>query len=114
MFRKKITLGRIIPPFFFERSESDRVFNYLPDSNSIFRVGGIISEIFFRCTAERQCAVTQEDENNNNKGVKVGLAFTDEDGRKRRAITAKRIENTVTLLQQGERCAPNWRNARAS
>ena len=33
---KKITLGRIIPPF-FESSESDRVFNYLHDSNSIFR-----------------------------------------------------------------------------
>ena len=34
---KQITVGRIIPPFFFESSESDRVFNYLHDSNSIFR-----------------------------------------------------------------------------
>ena len=45
MFRKKkIRFGRIIPPFFSERSESDGVFNYLHDSNSIFRVGRIISE----------------------------------------------------------------------
>ena len=34
---KKITFGRIIPPCFFESSESDRFFNYLHDSNSIFR-----------------------------------------------------------------------------
>ena len=36
MFRKKkIPFGRIIPPYFsFESSESDRVFNYLRDSNS--------------------------------------------------------------------------------
>ena len=40
MFRKKIPFGRIIPPFFFESSESDRVFNYLHDSNSIFRARG--------------------------------------------------------------------------
>ena len=34
--------------FFFsiESSESDRVFNYLRDSNSIFRTAGINSEIF--------------------------------------------------------------------
>ena len=37
MFRKKIPLGRIIPSFFFESSESDRVFNYLHDLNFIFR-----------------------------------------------------------------------------
>ena len=43
---KKIPLGRIIPPFFFESSESDRVFKYLHDSNSIFRAAGINSEIF--------------------------------------------------------------------
>ena len=43
---KKIPVGRIIPPFFFESSESDRVLNYLHDSNSIFRAQGIISEIF--------------------------------------------------------------------
>ena len=36
MFRKKIPLGRIVPPFFFESSESDRFF-FLHDSNSIFR-----------------------------------------------------------------------------
>ena len=40
--KKKNTVGRIIPPFFFE--SSDRVFNYLHDSNSIVRVGRIISE----------------------------------------------------------------------
>ena len=34
---KKNPFGRIIPPFFFGSSESDRVFNYLHDSNSIFR-----------------------------------------------------------------------------
>ena len=43
-FEKKIPVGRIIPPFFFESSESDRVFNYLHDSNSIFRAAGINSE----------------------------------------------------------------------
>ena len=43
MFRK-IPFGRIILPFFFESSESDRVFNYSHDSNSIFRAGGINSE----------------------------------------------------------------------
>ena len=32
--------------FSVESSESDRVFNYLHDSNSIFRVGRIKSEIF--------------------------------------------------------------------
>ena len=47
MFRKKIPSGRIIPLFFFGRSESYRVFNCLHDSNSIFRAGGIISETFF-------------------------------------------------------------------
>ena len=36
---KQITFGRIIPPFFFESSESDRVFNYLHDANSIFGPG---------------------------------------------------------------------------
>ena len=33
--------------FSFESSGSDRVFNYLHDSNSIFRVGRIQSENFF-------------------------------------------------------------------
>ena len=46
MFREKIPVGRIIPPFFFESSESDRFFNYLHDSNSIFRVGRINQETF--------------------------------------------------------------------
>ena len=36
---KKNPVGRIIPPFFFDSSESDRVFNYLHDSNSIFGPG---------------------------------------------------------------------------
>ena len=31
---------------FFESSESDRVFNYLHDSNSIFWCAGIVTEIF--------------------------------------------------------------------
>ena len=44
--KKKIHFGRVIPPFFFESSESDRVFNYLHDSNSIFRAAGINSETF--------------------------------------------------------------------
>ena len=44
MFRKKIPVGRIILTFFFESSESDRVFNYLHDSNSIFRAGIINAE----------------------------------------------------------------------
>ena len=44
MFRKKIPVGRIIPPFFFESSESGRFLNYLHDSNSIFRARRIKSE----------------------------------------------------------------------
>ena len=47
---KQIPVGRIVPLFFFESSESGRVFNYLHDSNSIFRVGGIDSEWVFRRT----------------------------------------------------------------
>ena len=42
----KIPVGRFILPFFFESSESDRVFIYLHDSNSIFRARGIKSEWF--------------------------------------------------------------------
>ena len=42
----KIPLGRIIPDFSFESSESYRVFNYLNDSNLFFRAAGINSEIF--------------------------------------------------------------------
>ena len=38
---KKIPVGRVIPPFFFESSESDRFFNSLHDSNSTFRARGI-------------------------------------------------------------------------
>ena len=41
---KNNPFGRIIPPFFFESSESERVFNYLHDSNSILRAAGINSE----------------------------------------------------------------------
>ena len=53
MFRKKIPVGRIIPPFFFESSQSDRVFYYLHDLNSIFWARGTVSfgklqAVFFR------------------------------------------------------------------
>ena len=34
---KQVPFRRLIPPFFFESSESDRVFNDLLTSNSIFR-----------------------------------------------------------------------------
>ena len=47
---EKIPLGRILPHVSFESSESYRVFNYLHDSNSIFRAGGIKSEGVFGCT----------------------------------------------------------------
>ena len=47
---KKNPPGRIIPPFFFESSESYRIFNYLHDLNSIFRAGGIKSENVFGYT----------------------------------------------------------------
>ena len=42
------------PFFFFENSESDRLFNFLHDSNSIFRAGGINPAWVFRCTV-REC-----------------------------------------------------------
>ena len=58
---KQIPLGRIIPPFFFDSSESDRVFIYLHDSNSIFRARGINSERvsarIVQIAVTRQCAV---------------------------------------------------------
>ena len=47
MFKKKYLSDEIFLHFFFESSESDRVFNYLHDSNTIFRAAGINSEIFF-------------------------------------------------------------------
>ena len=46
MFRKKSLSDELFLHFFFESSESDRVFNYLHDSNSIFRAGRIKSEWF--------------------------------------------------------------------
>ena len=51
-FEKKFTVGRIIPPFSFESSESDSVFNHLHDWNSIFRARRINSEWVFRCTVQ--------------------------------------------------------------
>ena len=43
---KKILFGRIIPPFFLQKCRIWPFFNYLHDSNSIFRAAGINSEIF--------------------------------------------------------------------
>ena len=51
MFRKKKTFGRIITQFFFESSESGRFFNYLHDSNSIFRAR--VNEFRDICRAAR-------------------------------------------------------------
>ena len=48
--KKKSPSNELFLHFFFESSESDRVFNYLHDSNSIFRAGGINSEWVFGCT----------------------------------------------------------------
>ena len=47
---KKSLSDELFLHFFFESSESYRVFNYLHDSNSILRAGGIKSEWVFRCT----------------------------------------------------------------
>ena len=49
MFRKKkkSPSDELFLHFSFESSESDRVFNYLHDSNSIFRAQGINSEWVF-------------------------------------------------------------------
>ena len=44
MFRKKIHVGRIIPPFFLQKFRIWPFFNYLHDSNSIFRARRIKSE----------------------------------------------------------------------
>ena len=53
MFRKKIPSDELFLHFSFESSESDRVFNHLHDSNSIFRARGINSEwIFGRTVCE--------------------------------------------------------------
>ena len=50
---KKSLSGELFLHLFFESSESDRVFNCLHDSNSIFRAAGIDSEIFFGRTVLR-------------------------------------------------------------
>ena len=47
MFRKKSLSDELFIHFFFGSSESDRVSNFLHDSNSIFRAAGINSGIFF-------------------------------------------------------------------
>ena len=47
MFRKKITVGRIIPPFFLRKCRIWPFLNYLHDSNSIFWAQGIKSEWVF-------------------------------------------------------------------
>ena len=44
MFRKKSLSDELFLHFFCKSSESDRAFNELHDSNSIFPVGGIKSE----------------------------------------------------------------------
>ena len=44
MFRKKSLSDELFLIFFFESSESYRVFSFLHDSKSIFRAWGIISE----------------------------------------------------------------------
>ena len=50
MFRTKSLSDELFLHFSFESSESDRVFNYLHVSNSIFRARGINSEWVFRYT----------------------------------------------------------------
>ena len=47
MFRINSPSDELFLHFFFESSESDRVFNYLHESNSIFRARRINSEIIF-------------------------------------------------------------------
>ena len=49
---KKSLSDELFLHFSFEISESDRVFNYLHDSNSILRAGRINSEWVFRCTIQ--------------------------------------------------------------
>ena len=46
----KIPLGRIIPPFFLRKFRIWPFFNYLHDSNSIFRIGRMNSENVPGCT----------------------------------------------------------------
>ena len=71
-------VGRIIPPFFFESSESDRVFNYLHDSNSIFRARGIKSEgIRARTvTTLEKSLVDLLGPALNNHGIKISKSHT--------------------------------------
>ena len=47
MFRKKITVGRFIPPFFLRKCRIWPFLNYLHDSNSFFWAQRIKSELFF-------------------------------------------------------------------
>ena len=64
MFRKKKKKNlsdELFLPFFIESSESDRFFNYLHDSNSIFRERGINSEwVFGRRVSGWAAFVNQE------------------------------------------------------
>ena len=59
--KKKSLSDELFLHFSFESSESDRVFNYLHDSNSIFRTRGINSEWVFR----PHCMVADIDELEN-------------------------------------------------
>ena len=57
---KKSLSDELFLHFFFESLESDRVFNCLHDSNSIFRAAGKISEIFFGRTVHELLDWLQE------------------------------------------------------
>ena len=65
--KKKKPFGRIVPPFFFESSESDRVFIYLHDSNSIFRTTRINSEEVFRLQGTSRTSTKREKISNSKK-----------------------------------------------
>ena len=57
--KKKIPVGRIIPPFFLRKFRIWPFLNYLHDSNSIFWAQGIKSEGVFGRTVLERCTSTE-------------------------------------------------------
>ena len=115
MFWKKIPVGRIIPPFFFESSESDRVFNYLHDSNSIFRARGINSEWFSGGTVSLEPTFQRREDlckhsvythfpKDRNCEIGQRTKITRAPCRRRNGGAEPRAENFGNLITAGDKC----------
>ena len=75
-----ISCGRIFLDFSFESSESYCVFNYLHDSNSIFRAAGIISEGVFDGTVLETSKFASPRKGGSAPGIKLSQNVLRENG----------------------------------